>query len=98
MAPNPMTGPQSPEDKILALKSQLALCDKDAEQREQMIENLRTFVNNVFILLDCQTDDLDDGICELRKLIEKTHKLTSILTEIHEANCNIPFSIYAKHI
>lgn len=68
------------------------------EQLENKNKVLQSFVNNVFAMLDCQSDDLDDGIFALNKLIEKNHRLVEILTEIHETNSSIPFSIYAKYL
>lgn len=65
---------------------------------ETKVKNLQSFVNSVFAMLGCEADDLDKGIFELNKLIEKNHRLFEILTEIHETNARIPFSIYAKYL
>lgn len=86
------------EAELESLRTRLADYDKAAQNREQTIKNLRSFATNVFAMLDCQSDDLDDGILALNKLIEKTHRLVEILTEIHETNSSIPFSIYAKYL
>ena len=94
MAPSPM----NPEAELESLRTRLAAYDKAAQDREKIIQNLRSFTNNVFAMLNCQSDDLDDGIFALNKLIEKNHRLVEILTEIHETNSSIPFSIYAKYL
>lgn len=88
----------NPDTEIESLKLRLAAYDKAAQEREKVIQNLRSFTNNVFAMLDCQSDNLDEAILALNKLIEKNYRLTEILTEIHETNVSIPFSIYAKYL
>lgn len=88
----------NPETELESLRARLSTYDKAAQEREQIIQNLRSFTNNVLAMLDCSSDNLDDGILALNKLIEKNHRLTKILTEIHETNSSIPFSIYAKYL
>jgi len=87
----------NPDTEIESLKLRLATYDKAAQEQEKVIQNLRTFTNNVFARLGCRSDNLDDGLLALNKLIEKNHRLLEILTEIHET-CDIPFSIYAKYL
>ena len=88
----------NPETELESLRACLAAYDKAAQNREQTIKNLRSFTNNVLTRLACHSDDLDDGILALNKLIQKNHHLTEILTEIHKTNSSIPFSIYAKYL
>ena len=88
----------NPQSELESLRARLADYDKAAQVREQTIQNLRSFTNNVLAMLDCRSDNLDDGILALNKLIEKNHRLVEIIAEIHETNSSIPFSIYAKYL
>lgn len=88
----------NPNTEIESLRTRLAAYDNAAQEREKVIQNLRSFTNNVFAMLDCRSDNLDEGILTLNKLIQKNHRLTEILAAIHETNASIPFSIYAKYL